>query len=108
MELIQSGKLVYIVAILNFISIFYVLNNLVFIELLYQRSRAACLSRKSLEYDGIELKNGRGSFFSFLSYMKERNSLKFSCLLLLLKMSIFINQVINQCTSTGLQSTEKC
>ena len=48
--------------------------------------------------DGIELKNGRGSFLSFFSYMKERNPFKCSCLLLRLKISIFINQVIKQCT----------
>ena len=79
------------------------MNNLVFLELLYLPSRAACLSRKSLECDGIELKNGRGSFLSFLSYMKEGNPFKFSYLRLWLKMRIFIDKVINQCTNTGLQ-----
>ena len=44
--------------------------------MLYVRSRAACLSRKSIECDGIELKNGCGSLLSFLSYRKERNPFK--------------------------------
>ena len=69
MKLTQSGNLLPSQISL----VFHVLNNLVFIEMLYLRSRAACLSRKSLECDGIELKNRRGSLLSFFSYMKERN-----------------------------------
>ena len=94
MKLTQSGNLLPSQTSL----VFHALNNLVSIEMLYLRSRAACLSRKSLECDGIELKNGRGSFLSFFSYMKETNPFKCSCLLLRLKMSIFISQVIKQCT----------